>query len=1139
MLPRVPKWLLAWALVLAPALSFSRMQASALPPAAAREAAWRENNLGVALLEQFRFADAVAAFRRALAADPALLPAQVNLAIAHFYVPDIPAAKAAALQALAASPDAPHPHYLLALIARSEGQAEEAVPHLQKVLAADPNDLGANVTLGQVYLQLRRFDDAIAAFRLSLAAEPYNVSAAYNLAVALNRADKRDEGQAAMARFQVLRDSPYKTALSSNYLEQGRYAEAVASTGAEPEAVDPKPAAVHFNLKREWSAPEPAAPAAGAAGQAALVVSDLDGDGVPELVVAGPGPLRVLKSAPDGLKDVASTAGIAVDDPLAAVASDYDNDGHRDLLVVRASGLALFRNLGGGRFEDRTGPSGLASPAPPSTDAAPASPASGAEPRATKAPPGATAAFLDVDHDGDLDALAGGFLLRNNGDGTFADVTTSSGLDAAFPALALVPTDFDNRRDLDVFSLARDRARLFRNLRDGSFKDVAGELGFEAAAGPFACAAKGDVNKDGYEDFLLCGEGDSTFATSDGRGRFTVSAAPAAARGALAATLVDYDNDGLLDALVLTARGPRLLRNLGSSFSEATGVAFPGLLANLPLAGAALGVADLDQDGDADVAIATAGRVRVLDNVGGNANRSFALQLKGRVSNRDGVGAKVEIRAGNLRQKLETSAAAPMAAPADVAFGLGARQAPDAVRVIWVSGIVQTEVELAAAGKGGVELTELDRKPSSCPYLYVWNGERFEFVTDFLGGGEMGYQVAPGVYSQPDPVEYVRIAPGRMVPRDGRYELRVTNELEEVLYLDQLRLLAIDHPEDVLVFPDEGMTTPPKPYNVVAARDPRTPVALDHAGRDVTERLRRLDRVFADDLPLERIRGYAREHTLTLDLAALPPKHTRLLLTGWTDYAFSSDNVAASQAGLKLLPPRLEVETAAGEWQTAVPQIGVPVGRPQTIVVDVAGLIGPSRRVRVVTSMRVMWDQVAVAEPAMDVALAPVALEPAQALLEERGFSAAASPDGREPWSFDFARASWLSPWKTMQGRYTRLGDVRRLVAASDDRFVVSKPGDSLALRFDAQSLPTLRRGVARTFLLHGDGFSKEMDINSASPDAVLPLPFHAMQRYPYSEAEVPPDVLRVLDEAASWNTRTVVRPIVPIELHASQDPGR
>ncbi len=1106
----------ALALALGLASAIDRAQASSqAAQAVGREAAWRENNLGVALLEQFRFAEAVPVFRRALAADPSLLAAQVNLAIAYFYVPDLDAAKRAALEAYEASPPAPQPHYLLALIARSEGQAEQALPHLRQVLDADPNDLGANVTLGQVYLQLRRFEEAAAAFRVALAAEPYNVSAAYNLAVALNRADRREEGQQAMARFQQLRDSPYKTALSANYLEQGRYAEAVASTGAE--SVDPKTPDVSFVQKQDQALPGASAVAA----QAALVLADLDGDFALEAVVASGGSLRVLKGGSGPFVDVTEATGLAVKEALAAVAADSDNDGLADLLVTRRSGLSLFRNAGGSRFEDQSGAAGLGPVAAPT----------------------AAAAFVDVDHDGDLDAFAAGRLLQNNGNGTFSDITKPAGLEAAGAALAVIPTDFDNRRDVDLLVVSSEQARLFRNMRDGSFRDVAGELGLAKAPGPLRFAAKADANKDGYEDFLLGGAAAASLALSDGRGGFALRPLPEAA-GAVAAQLVDYDNDGLLDVLVVSAKGLRLLRNLGASWADLSAAVFPEELRTASFEGAALGIADFDKDGDADAMVATPGRLRVLENRGGNRNRSYALRLRGRVSNRDGVGAKVEIRAGSLRQKLETSASVPMAAPADVAFGLGAREAPDAVRVIWVSGIVQTEVanEVAsaaggAASAGRVELVELDRKPSSCPYLYTWNGERFEFVTDFLGGGEMGYRVAPGVVSHPDPVEHVRIAPGQLAPRDGRYELRVTNELEEVLYLDRLRLVAIDHPEDVLVFPDEGMTTPPKPERLVAARDPRAPRAFDHRGREVTERLRGLDRVHVDELPSERIRGYAKPHALSFDLSGLPASHTLLLLTGWTDYAFSSDNVAAHQAGLALLPPRLEVERADGSWAVAVEQIGVPVGRPQTIVVDLAPHLGPSRRVRVVTSMRVMWDQARAVAPA-GVALRPVALEPIRADLRERGFSAEASPDRREPWIFDYASTSWLAPWKTLPGRYTREGDVRRLVGASDDRFVVSKPGDELSLAFDALSLPPLRRGIARTFLLYGDGYSKERDINSASPDAVLPLPFRAMKSYPYRETDVPPEARRAFEDTASTRTRVVVRPITPIELHASKQQG-
>ncbi len=1111
----------------APAFASATATATATATAA-REAAWRENNLGVALLEQFRFADAVQAFQQALARDPSLLAARIDLAIAYFYQPDLPAAKKAAEEALVAAPEAPQPHYVLALIARTEGHAEEAIPHLLQVVAQDPKDLGANVTLGQVYLQMREYDKAVACFRTAAAAEPYNVSAAYNLGVALTRAGRREEGLAAMARFQKLRDSHYKSALGSAYLEQGRYAEAVASTGAE--TVDPRTPAVRF------VAHELVEDAAASLPRPALLLSDLDGDGAADAVLAGLPSLRVLRNRSGRFVDVTVQAGLAGVPALAAVAGDYDNDGRPDLLVLKPGSLALFHNVGGGRFEDVTAAAHV--PAYPYL--------------------ALTAAFVDIDHDGDLDIFVGGLgdtaatspggalrlpsalppapslLLQNDGNGTFSDTTAQARLEAPGHAIAVVPTDFDNRRDVDLFVLREEGPALFQNMRDGTFKDVAAERGL-SAKGRFLCAAAGDLNKDGFTDFFLGGEAASWLALSDGRGEFTVVPAPEGTAGAWAAGFLDYDNDGVLDLLVVTRGGPRLLRNLGRSWADVTDTALAGVSKGAFTSGAALAVADLDGDGDEDVLVADSRGVRAFTNEGGNRNRSFTVRLTGRVSNKGGVGAKVDIRAGSLRQKLETSAAVPMAAPADLVFGLGARPLPDAVRVIWVSGIVQTEIQLGIARASGPEppfaVTELDRKPSSCPYLYAWDGSRFRFITDFLGAGEMGYYEGPGVWNQPDPVEYVRLAPGQLVPRAGRYQLRVTNELEEVLYLDRVRLLAIDHPADVQVYPDEGMTEPAKPFRLFAARDPRVPKVTDDTGADLTARLAARDHVFADALPLERIRGWARRHALTFDLSGLPANHTLLLLTGWTDYAFSSDNVAAHQAGLESLAPRLEAEQADGSWRTVVDEIGIPVGRPQTIVVDLAGKLGPSRRVRVATTLRVYWDQALVAEPVRDLALRPRALEPVKAALGERGFSAETSPDGREPWSYDYARVSLLSPWKTMPGLYTRLGDVRPLLTASDDAFVVSKPGDQIALEFVA--LPSPRPGFARTFLLQGDGFSKEMDINSASPDVVSPLPYHGMPRYPFQESAVPARIRRQAARAATWNTRRVVRPTVPMELFA------
>jgi Flp pilus assembly protein TadD len=1098
-----------------------------------REAAYRANNLGVALLEQYRFADAVEAFKKARTLDPGLRMVQINLAIGLYYLPDLAAARKEADAAAAASTDALQPPYVLGLIARQENRPEDALAAFERVQKADPGDTGANVNYGQVLLQQRRYEEAIRVLEKAVAAEPYNITATYNLGVALTRSGRRDEGAAVTQKFQVLRESLYKTSFGQNYLEQGRYAEAVSSTGAEPELVDPKTPDVSFTEATAGALTTPA-PGGGTTGAPVrIALLDTDGDGALDLFELGPAGARLLHNDGGRFSDVTAKSGLAGVTGVAAVGGDYDRDGRADLLVLRPEGLRLFHNEGDGRFMDATASAKI----PPFPNAA------------------TSVAFVDVDHDGDLDVFVGGYgagaaagnaanlLLRNNGDGTFTDTTGEAKVAATGGrAVAIVPTDFDNRRDIDLLVVNEDGApALLKNMRDGSFADVAGAVGLPKG-GRFRAVAAADVNKDGFTDFFFASaSGPGLLAASDGKGGFVVTPAPAETAGATAAQIVDYDNDGLLDLLVAGADGLHLLRNTGRGFADATAKAFPRPPRTAG-EGTSLAVADLDGDGDEDVLLASGDTVTLLRNDGGNRNRSLPVRLTGRVSNLGGVGAKVEVRAGSLRQKLETYATAPAVAPADVVFGLGPRPGADALRVVWASGIVQTETELPSAAAAGARVvamavTELDRKPSSCPFLYAWDGTAFRFVTDFLGAGEMGYWLAPGERNEPDPVEYVRLRGDQLRPRDGRYELRVTNELEEVLFLDRFRLLAVAHPRDVEVFPNEGMTHHPRPFRLFGARNLRPPVsAREDDGRDVRDRIATVDRTWPDGFRLRPIRGYAEPHGLSLDLG---PGSDRalLLLTAWTDYAFSSDNVAASQRGWALEPPELQVRNANGEWEDAL-EVGIPVGRPQTIVLDLSGAWkGPRREVRIVTNMRVYWDQVQVADPADASAFTTAALDPVRADLRERGFSAEVSPDGREPQGYDYRKVSCTSPWKVMPGRYTRPGDVRELLAASDDLFVVSRPGDEVALSFDAGRLPPLPAGWARTFLLMGDGFSKEMDINSASPDVVSPLPYHGMAAYPYAASEPPEALRRQAERQLRYDTRVVVRPLTPLDL-ARWSPG-
>ena len=1136
-------------------------------PGDERERAYRANNLGVALLEQFQYAEAARAFREALERDRTLAIAHVNLSLALLYAQDPAGAAGEASEAARLLPSAPQPAYIQGLLARMAGRASEAIRAFERVHQIDPTDVGASVNLAQMYLETRRYPQAIDVLRPAAEIEPYNVTVAYNLGLALTRNGRLDDGRRMLDRAQALRSTGYAVTYGTGYLEQGRYAEAIASTGAEPGLVDTSPPSAAFTpavIGAPGSQPRPAVSpfgrrfsagdltpdgvreiAAGLGGCVALV--DVDNDGDLDLFDASAVPPRLFRNDGRGVwTDVTTGSGLATQGdavPIGCVAGDFDNDGRTDLFVLRSGASSLYHNDGGGRFSDVTRIAGIAS---------------------YPFLPGA-AAFVDVDHDGDLDLVIAGLadlaatvplaadrallfpsefapapmrLLRNNGNGTFTDTTADARLQIATHAIAIVPTDFDNRRDLDLLVVNRGGPPLlFQNMRDGTFRDVAAEVGLTAAVGTqdVTAVTAADVNKDDFPDFFFGRPDGGVLALSDGRGRFTSAPAPTGARAGLAAQFIDYDNDGLLDLLTWSDEGPHVSRNLGERWSDESARAMPRAPAGRALQSArGLALADLDADGRTDIVTAAGGAVAFWRNTGHDARASIRVELTGRASNRLGLGSKIDVRAGSLRARIERSSATPAVAPADVVFGLGHRVGADVVRVLWPSGILQSEARSPSLPPR-LAIEELDRKPSSCPFLYTWNGTRFEFVTDFMGGGEMGYWDGPGERNTADPLEYVRIRADQLRAENGRFEIRVTNELEEALFADRFQLLAIAHPGDLSVYPAAGLTASPKKHRLFAVTGARVPHAVDDGGRDVTERIARIDRRYPDSFALERFRGYAAPHTLTLDLGPVGPAPV-LLLNGWTDYAFSSDNVAAHQAGLSLTPPRLQARDASGRWRTIVEEMGIPVGRPQTVTVDLAGRLRPGEHVvRIVTNMRICWDQVLVASaaPSADLQIRP--LDPIAATLRTRGFSAEVRPDGHEPPLYDYARVMLASPWKTLPGRYTREGDVRELLMKADDMFVIAKPGDEVAVAFDAAGSGPLPDGWTRTFLLLADGFSKEMDINSASPDRVEPLPFHAMTAYPYRAPEHYPDTLEYREYQAKYNTRVVPRTLPSIDSVVSK----
>ncbi|HET8946428.1 MAG TPA: CRTAC1 family protein, partial [Candidatus Polarisedimenticolia bacterium] len=644
--------------------------------------------------------------------------------------------------------------------------------------------------------------------------------------------------------------------------------------------------------------------------------------------------------------------------------------------------------------------------------------------------------------------------------------------------------------------------------------------------------AVGDVDGDGRPDLVFpaaAPEGTALFVGQE-RGGFARRDLPAAAKGSFyGAVLFDADNDGDLD-LYLCGAGQVLLLNDGRGvFSDATSAAGLGTIAVKDGRGAA--TADLDGDGDLDLVVSqNGGPALILLNETASQNKWVEVAPHGLNSNRQAVGTKIEILAGPAWQRREVTAGSGYLSSSAVPLhaGLGARPVADVVRLLWPGGVLQAELDVSSGQR--IEPQELDRKGSSCPLLFAWDGATYKFVTDVLGVGGLGTWLAPGKYGTPVPDESLLIAATQLQPLDGAYYFQVLENLEEVTYLDAARLQVIDHPKDVEVYPNMNAGVPrgtPRLYAFEKTAKIFPVRAVDHHGRDVLDRLLKVDRTYPDEFRKLSMAGYAEMHDVTIEFppSIVDQEGYVLFLNGWTDFEYSSSNYAAYQQELSMVIPILEMENADGIFQPVLEPMGFPPGMARTIAVDL-GSLGKlrGRRMRLRTNMRVYWDQIFLARPwdtaTMDARLQVSEAKTAAAHLHRRGFPREHSPDGKEPRLYDYGILDNTQPFRVMTGDYTRLGRVTDLVTDADDRSVIFGKGEEVTLEFPIKGLPAAPKGTVRSFVLHLSGWCKDMDPHTAHGETVEPLPFRDMKAYPYAEGETYPDDAMHKDWRATYNTR-------------------
>jgi tetratricopeptide (TPR) repeat protein len=1136
-------------------------QAGQAAPAggAAAEALWQHRNLGKALYENpTTQAQAVEELRKALALAPGSARDRLNYGLALLKAGRTAEGVAELEQVQRQDPALPHTWFNLGIAAKRASEYDKAVAQFQHMVELVPDEPVSHYNLGVLYKLIGRQQESLAQFEAAARIAPQLAGPHFQLFNAYKLLGRAGEAAHELAVFQEIKKRAAGAAVPED-LEWSFYSELYdppadkLAAGESDAAAAPGP--LSFETHELARGLDPAT--------AGLLVLDVAGDGRPALLAWSVAGIVLWRpGAMDGTGGkAAGTAGPVpglegVRGVSFVAAGDFNNDGLPDLCVLTEAGARLYVNRGGGRFAE--------SPA--------------------RLPAGRfrRAVWLDYDHDYDLDLVLLGdtaALVRNDGAAGWSDHTADFPF-AAGRALDAVALDLDaNSRGVDLAVSYQDHPGiLYRDRLGGHYT---AEPLPALPAGARALAAY-DFDGDGWTDlvasassgvFLLWNRGGqlaagepggatgaarSASAASTGTGGGTGTAVIGAggatgtavigAGGALAGNalaVADFGNRAAPD--LVTGDGLyrwRVASGAQSGRFEAATPAptalFPGKAGTAGGTGAAalaaVAAADFDRDGREDLAVVRGdGSLAVARNVG-PAGRWLEVSLNGVRNPKLAEDARVEVKAGTVYQK-QLYHGTPLL------FGLRGRVAADTVRITWPNGLIQNETRQAAAVKAGEvrAYKEAQRLSGSCPMVFAWNGRRFEFITDVLGVAPLGASSGDGKFFPVDHDEWVLIPGGALAAKAGGfYEVRMTEELREVTYLDRVRLLALDHPAAVSVFTNEKFKSPPFPefrlFGVERRVRPRR--AVDGRGRDVLPALLARDGVYAEGFR-HTLSGVAETHTLELDFGPGAARGNRavLYLNGWVDWADGSTFRAASQESPEgLMLPRLEVRDAAGRWQTAVADMGIPAGKPKTIAVDLTGKFqGASRQVRIVTNLCVYWDEIFLGEESAPPRTRLTAVPLAAAELAFRGFSRPViDPRRRQPEAFDYQQWMAVSSWNPTPGLYTRYGDVRPLLERVDDQLAIVGSGDEVRLRFAAGGLPPLPRGWRRDFLLDVDGWAKDADANTAYSQSVEPFPFHAMSAYPYPASERFPDDAEHRRWRAAYNTRPALRLLRPLAAGAA-----
>ncbi len=1013
------------------------------------------NNQGVGEMGLFDYAKAVTSFEKLVAQNPQWTLAQQNYAIAllNRQKPQ-DEEKALKIAKNLVKTDAQNlvAHYIVAILSFNQGLCDQAMPHFKTVVENDQNDAYALYFLAQCHLQNGQVQQALDLYQQSIAADSYLRSAYYGSFMAAQRLGKAETAKSMLDAYQKLAKNPKARLAEIKYTRMGDKANAK-SYGQQNIKL------FSGNNKPPYFEP-----------LQTLNLGQVENYGIinlaqsqnSQLYTLSDSQLNIYKNFTSKVEKIPNLSIKLKQGDSKLAWGDIDNNGTLDVYIAGEHDQLYLQTQSGFQAVDMH--------------------SYGFDLQQSKA-----VRLIDADHDGDLDVLVlsqkGRFEIWNNNlNKTFSPLSKQTHLSKTDGFVAIFAKDIDNDRDVDIILQAQDNFIILQNDRMWDYKIITSSQ----LNSPIKTMAFSDNDSDGMTEMsLLLENGDLQRWQFNLQNQHMLHTNSIENMNFSYFWLLDSTGNGEKEILAQNSSGLSLFSAQGKHLQDIS----IKKLQQVKILNSSKGPELLIRaDNKLMYGAATKNRSPfMLFIFSGKEDDANSVR-----SNYSGIGTEFILRNQEFYANGDSFSnfSGNDQDYQPIAIASGNNTPINYLEMEWSDGVYQTEANLA--NRTFNKITETQRQLSSCPVIFAYNKGRYQFISDVLGVGGIGFAVGRHQYGEPRPWENYLLKANQLTAKSGSFLLQFAEPMEESAYLDAFKLQAIDVPLDYLVTLDERMAIgkPAVTGQLVFAKNKIQPqIITTKSGKTVTQQAHSTDKIaIALENRDSRFLGIVDEQVITMEFTQELSGNYQFIFNGWVEYGYSQTMFAAWQAGKVAQAPTLEY-FADGKWQVLLPEFGYPAGMPRSASVAI-NLPQTTHKLRLRTTMEIYFDELALLKPISPkssdhISYYSLPLQSAQ--LKQLGYPKRSDNKQRVA-QYDFSQTQTFWDTRYMQGNYSQLGDITPLVRSSDNALAIIAAGESIAFRFQ-DNLPELKAGYQRYFLLKFSGWAKDMDILTKDGETLHPIP--------------------------------------------------